>query len=213
MSRGRAPKFQLQRANILERAADLFARNGFHNASMLELAKECDVSKALLYHYYKDKEEILFDIADSYVDRLIEIIRETKAHQMDPEAYFAKLVCNYLLEYEHSASKHMVLVQDVKFLQSEMRLQVIGKQRLIVDEFSSAIASMFPAMNSEHLVKPLTMSLFGMINWTFTWLKPSGSLTFKEIAPLITNLFIRGAEGISSEISLNKKLDKKVVND
>jgi hypothetical protein len=52
-----------------------------------------------------------------------------------------------------------------------------------------------------------------MINWTFTWLKPSGSLTFKEIAPLITNLFIRGAEGISSEISLNQKLAKKVPND
>lgn len=213
MSRGRAPKFQLQRANILECAADLFARNGFHNASMLELAKECGVSKALLYHYYKDKEEILFDIADSYVDRLIEIIDDTKAQKLDPESYFTKLVCNYLSEYEHSESKHMVLVQDVKFLQSEMHLQVIRKQRMIVDEFSSAIIAMFPTITSGHLLKPLTMSLFGMINWTFTWLKPSGSLTFKEIGPLITNLFIHGVEGISSEISVNEKIDKKVSND
>lgn len=206
MSRERAPKFQIQRANILECAADLFARNGFHHSSMADLAKECGVSKALLYHYYKDKEEILFDIADSYVDRLIEIIHETKSEQLNPEAYFTKLIRHYLAEYESSESKHMVLVQDVKFLQSEMHAQVIGKQRMIVDEFSNAITSMFPAMNRGHLAKPLTMSLFGMINWTFTWLKPSGALTFKEFAPLITNLFIHGVEGISNEMSLNKKV-------
>lgn len=212
MSRGRAPKFQMQRANILEYAADLFAQNGFHNTSMAELAKACSVSKALLYHYYKDKEEILFDIADSYVDRLIEIIQETKEERLDAEAYFTKLICNFLLEYEHSESKHMVLVQDVKFLQTEMHAQVIEKQRVIVDEFSIAIASMFPAVNKDRLLKPLAMSLFGMINWTFTWLKPSGSLTFKEMAPLITNLFIHGVEGISNEINLSKKI-KGLVND
>jgi len=210
MSRGRAPKFQLQRTNILESAANLFAQNGFHNASMSELAKACGVSKALLYHYYKDKEEILFDIADSYVDRLLEIIQEAKNEHLNPEAYFTRLMADYLQEYEHSESKHIVLVQDVKFLQPEMLAQVVEKQRSIVEEFSLAILSMFPAIDKGRLLKPLTMSLFGMINWTFTWLKPSRGLSFKEMAPLITNLFMHGVEGISSEISLNKKIEKVI---
>lgn len=63
MARGKAPTFQLQRATILDAAAGLFAAEGFHNASMAEIARACGVSKALLYHYYRDKEHILYDIA------------------------------------------------------------------------------------------------------------------------------------------------------
>lgn len=213
MSRGKAPKFQLQRAQILASAATLFAKQGFHNASMSELSKASGVSKPLLYHYYKDKEEILFDIADSYVDRLNEIIRDTAALNLDPEDHFDKLIHNFMIEYENSESNHVVLVQDVKFLHDEMRLQVITKQRVIVNEFSKLILKMYPALKNSNLVKPLAMSLFGMINWTFTWLKPNGNMTFKEMAPLVISLFAHGVEGISNDINLNNKVKKGIDNE
>lgn len=213
MSRGRAPKFQLQRAQILDSAAILFAKKGFHNASMAELSQACGVSKALLYHYYKDKEEILFDIADSYVDGLNEIILETAKLGLSPEAHFEKLISSFMDEYEHSEAKHVVLVQDVKFLQDEMRSQVIGKQRLIVNEFAKLISGMYPALGSSNLIKPLAMSLFGMINWTFTWLKPSGGISFAQMAPLVSSLFIHGVEGISTEVELNNNIKKGIKNE
>ena len=42
------------------------------------------------------------------------------------------------------------------------------------------------------LDKPLTMLLFGMINWMFTWLKPGGSLSHDDMAPIVADLFLGG---------------------
>ena len=76
MARRRSESFEQQRSEILEKAAMLFAEAGFHAASMASLAQACGVSKALLYHYYQDKEHILFDVALSYVERLVAIVEE-----------------------------------------------------------------------------------------------------------------------------------------
>ncbi len=127
MARGKSHSFEQQRGVILTEAARLFADRGFHNASMAELAKACGVSKALLYHYYRDKEQILFDIADSYIEQLLAIVAEVEAQGLDPEARLAELVLRFMTEYEHSQCQHMVLVQDVKFLQAEQADLVTAK--------------------------------------------------------------------------------------
>ena len=39
---------------------------------------------------------------------------------------------------------------------------------------------------------PLAMLLFGMINWTFTWLRPGGALSHQALGPLVADLFFVG---------------------
>ena len=51
----------------------LFARHGYHGASMSDLAQACQLSKATLYHHYRDKSEVLINIADGHVSRLVEL--------------------------------------------------------------------------------------------------------------------------------------------
>lgn len=196
MARGKAPTFELQRAAILAEAARLFAERSFPNASMAELAKACGVSKPLLYHYYRDKEHILFDIADSYMDQLLAIIRAVEARQLAPEAHLAELVTRFLEEYEHSQNRHRVLVQDVKFLQAEQAGQVIAKQRQVVAAFAEALERVEPGLRRQHLDKPVAMILFGMINWTFTWLRADGRFTHRDLAPVVTRIVLNGVKGL-----------------
>ena len=54
------------------------------------------------------------------------------------------------------------------------------------------IAPLAPEATRAELAKPLTMILFGMINWTFTWLKDRGPLTYSDMAPLVADLFLGG---------------------
>ncbi|MDO8248265.1 MAG: hypothetical protein Q7T78_00915, partial [Rhodoferax sp.] len=42
------------------------------------------------------------------------------------------------------------------------------------------------------LNKPLTMLLFGMMNWMFTWLQPEGKLSHSQMAPVVADLFLGG---------------------
>lgn len=195
MARGKAATFETQRAAILEAAAVLFARKGFHHASMAALAEACGISKPLLYHYYRDKDHILFDVADSYIDRLLGIIGEVEDRKLDAEEHFSALVTRFMEEYEHAQAQHIVLVQDVKFLQRELAEQVAGKQRAVVAAFSRAIARIEPGLTRRKLERPVAMILFGMINWTFTWMRADGRLTFRDMAPVITGIFLNGVRG------------------
>ena len=196
MARGKSPTFEVQRDAILREAARLFADKGFHSASMAELAKACGVSTPLLYHYYRDKEHILFDIADSYMDQLPAIVAGVVAQDLEAEPQLAALVGRFMEEYEHSQSQHVVLVQDVKFLQAAQAEYVVGKQRKVVAAFAHAIECVEPGLKQRNLDKPVAMILFGMINWTFTWLRSDGHYTYADMAPVVTAILLNGIRGL-----------------
>lgn len=199
MARSKAAGFEAQRVAIRDAAARLFAQKGYASASIADLARACGVSKALMYHYYRDKEALLADIALSYVERLEAIVDEIAARQLPPAAHLRKLIAAFMAEYEHSAARHRVLVQDVKYLERAHRSRVLARQRRVVDGFADVIAQLAPDAAREKLSKPLTMILFGMINWTFTWLKDRGPLSYDDMAPLVADLFLGGIGRIRVE--------------
>jgi AcrR family transcriptional regulator len=196
MARGKAPTFEAQRGAIMAAAAALIAKKGFHSASMAEIAKACGVSKPLLYHYYRDKEHILFDIADSYIDQLLSVVERVAQQRLEPEAHLLALVSGFMAEYEHSENHHRVLVQDVRFLQEEQAALVIERQRRVVAGVTEVLVRIEPALVRLKLERPVTMILFGMINWTYTWLRAGGPLTYTDMGPLVTRILLKGVGGL-----------------
>jgi len=79
MPRGRARGYELQRETILARAAGLFARRGYTATTMNEVAEACGVSKPSLYHYVRDKHQLLAEIAEAHVARLLALVAERKS--------------------------------------------------------------------------------------------------------------------------------------
>jgi len=66
----------------------------------------------------------------------------------------------------------------------------------VVVAFADAIAAVRPNLARNELDRPLAMLLFGMINWMFTWLRPDGSLTHEQMAPLVADLFFGGLAAV-----------------
>jgi AcrR family transcriptional regulator len=192
VARRKAAGFDAQRGAIRDAAARLFADAGYASTSVADIAAACGVSKALLYHYYRDKEHLLHDIAESYVEQLQGIVDEVRSESLPPAARMRRLIARFMHEYEHSASRHRVLVQDVKYLSKAHRARVVARQRAVVDGFAQAVEELAPAASAAALRKPLTMILFGMMNWTFTWFSERGPLRYDDLAPIVSDLFIGG---------------------
>ena len=192
MARRKAASFDAQRGAIRDAAARLFADAGYASTSVADIAAACGVSKALLYHYYRDKEHLLFDIAESYMERLQLIVDEVTGERLPAAAQLRRLIARFMAEYEHSAARHRVLVQDMKFLSRAHRTRVVARQRSVVDGFARFVGELAPAGPLAALHKPLTMMLFGMMNWTFTWLRDRGPLRYEDLAPVVADLFLGG---------------------
>jgi AcrR family transcriptional regulator len=186
MARPRSASHDLKRDQILDVAAQCFARQSFPAASMNDIAAACGTSKARLYHYYESKDAILFDLLDRYTQRLLALIGEAEARaqrkNLSEREALNELVRAFLTEYENSATRHQALVSDTKFLGETQRQLIVNRQRDVVAAFTRFLRRAYPQRVNPVNQTALTMMLFGMINWTFTWLRPGGAMSYAAFA-------------------------------
>jgi AcrR family transcriptional regulator len=203
MARGRAHGYDMQRETILTQAAELFAKQGFVGTSMNQVAAACGLSKPALYHYVRDKSDLLFEIATTHVNRLHALIDEVAQGDAvhpppaDAVAHVRRLIERFVLEYADARHAHRVLTEDVKFLEPAEQARVLELQRQVVNSFANAIAQARPELINTDLHKPLAMLLFGMMNWMFTWLQPDGKLSHADMAPVVADLFLGGLQAVN----------------
>jgi len=190
--RGRAAGYDEQRDLILACAARLFGDRGYVATSMNQVAEASGLSKPALYHYFRDKDDLLLSIAEGHVTRLAALIDEAKPLQADPRAHLHELIRRFVREYAHARHAHRVLTEDVKFLEGEDRDRVLATERHVVRGFAEVVCRLRPDLEAAALTKPLTMLLFGMMNWMFTWMRPDGRLDYDDMAPIIADLFLGG---------------------
>ncbi len=198
MPRTRTAAHDDQRELILSRAAALFARQGYAGTTMKEVAAACEVSKATLYHYVRDKHALLAQIALAHVQRLQALTEGVQRERLAPEARLKRLVQCFMQAYADAQHEHRVLTEDMKFLRDEDRAQVVAGQRAVVKAFADAVSAARPTSRRDGLDTPLAMLLFGMMNWTFTWLRPQGPLTHATLAPVVADLFHGGVGAVKA---------------
>jgi AcrR family transcriptional regulator len=196
MARGRAANYDDQRAMILAHAATQFAEHGYAATAMSRVAEATGLSKASLYHYFRDKDALLFEIAYAHVSKLDAIVTATLAEPLDPESRVREMVARIMGEYAGARDAHTVLSSEVRFLPPVERRRVLDKERRVVAGFADALSTWQPTLVRERLAKPTTMLLFGMINWMFTWVRPDGRMTYEDLAPIVVDLIVGGVPGI-----------------
>jgi AcrR family transcriptional regulator len=196
MARPKAANHELRREAILEVAAQCFSQQGYTAASMNDIASACGTSKARLYHYYDSKDAMLFDLLDRYTQRLLVIIGESEARAqrkgLSERAALHELIRGFLQEYEQSATRHAALLNDTKFLGNTQRELILNRQRDVVSAFTRFLKRAYPDRMSADKEAPVTMMVFGMMNWTFTWLRSGGRLSYLAFADEVIDLLERG---------------------
>ena len=207
MARPKSATHDIKRDAILDIAAQCFADRSYPAASMNEIATACGTSKARLYHYYDSKEAILFDLMDRYTQRLLSLIALTDAtaqrRNLDDRAALHELIRAFLQEYESSATRHVALLNDTQFLSDvpdehlgtpavSPRELILNRQRDVVAAVTRALRRAYPDRLNAANQTAITMMLFGMINWTFTWLRPGGPISYVAFAEEVIALLEKG---------------------
>jgi AcrR family transcriptional regulator len=72
----RARKKQRTREQIALAAARLFARQGFDQTTIAEIARAADVSEQTVYNYFPNKEQLVFDEDAAFEARLVSMVRD-----------------------------------------------------------------------------------------------------------------------------------------
>ena len=165
---------------------------------MSDLARACGISKALVYHYYTNKEALLFDITERYMTRLVTLCAQVEGERLPPTEHLRALIRAFLDEYQTSQARHMVLTHDAKFLEPARRKIIVGRQRQVIDTFRRAISEATGGKLAAADALLAAMLVFGMINWTFTWLKPGGAMSYADFAESVIAMIEGGIGNLTS---------------
>jgi len=209
MARPIAADHDDKRSAILKAAAKLFASHGFDRASMAEIALACGVSKALLYHYYASKDQLLFDIIRAHLDDLVAAI-EAVPKTLAPRERLAAMIHALLEEYRHADEEHQIQISDLKRLPPEMKAELVERERVLVRQFSAALAGLEPILAARReLLTPLTMNLFGMMNWKFMWFRENGPVSHAAFAEMVMRSIEAAASTLVADLAPRASLAKR----
>ncbi len=195
MARPQSPDYDKRRHGIVEAAGHLYARRGFQGASIADLAKSCGTSKALIYHYFGSKEEILYEVMAAHLDDLVDAADDAMRAGSARDRLRA-LTLAFMHLYVGAQDSHKVLLNELDNLPPDQRAEVVAKQRRIIAVIETLVREIRPETNP--IALPLTMLFFGMINWTHTWFRPGGRTTPEELAELAFDLMLNGLERVQA---------------
>ncbi|OKL44974.1 TetR/AcrR family transcriptional regulator [Pseudovibrio exalbescens] len=195
MARTKAVDYDQKREMIVKMAASMFAAEGYDRTSMSSLAAACGMSKALVYHYYKNKDALLFDVIEGHLVDLCERVEAADKPEAEPIERLRLLCHSLLLGYQDADDEHKVQLNALKFLGDEEQEQIKELERRLVVVFANAIRSINPKFSraDDVLLKPVTMSVFGMLNWHYMWFRPDGPVSREEYARIVTQIVVAGA--------------------
>ncbi len=198
MARTRAADFEEKQRVILDHAAQVFADQGMEKASMSQIATVAQVSKALLYHYYPSKDALIFAIIVTHLESLDAAIEEADDLTLPPEQRLRKLVGAVLENYRGADNQHKVQLNATSALSDDQKAEITAIERRIVRRFSAVLDQLNPSLNTRErpLLMPVTMSLFGMMNWVYMWFRDGGRISREDYADVATTLILEGIKAV-----------------
>ena len=198
MARTRASDFEEKQHGLLMSAAAVFAEQGMEKASMAQIASHSGVSKALLYHYYPSKDVLIFAIIHSHLVELEAAVGAAIDERLPPDVQLRILVGVVLEKYRGADDAHKVQLVGTSALSEAQRAEIRAVERQIVRHFSELLRRINPDLDrpDRPLLMPVTMSLFGMMNWVYMWFRDGGMITREDYAEVATTLILEGVGAV-----------------
>lgn len=184
-----------RREQLIDIAARLFEEEGYHKASMERLAERAGLAKPTLYHYFKSKEEILFEIHLHFIQPLIQRQQRRMKIGLRPSQVLLEAFIDHMEVVAEKPGMLRMFFEHQRELGPDRRAQMRENRqryRFLIEE---TIEEGIKAGELRPVDVRLTaFALFGMVNWAYKWFQVKGELSPRETAIFLWDLFMRGVQ-------------------
>jgi len=190
---GHGPEYGVKRQEIIDQAAELFAKKGFAATSVAELSVVVGLAKGALYYYIGSKENLLVEIQDRVLGPLLVVAH--KIAQLDEDAVFRlRLLSEALLTIILRRLHHVwVYEHDYRQLSGSNRSRLISQRR----EFESIVETLLRAAIQAGAFRSIDTRLamlqfLNLHNHTYQWAHPDGAWDASYLSREYCSTFISG---------------------
>lgn len=175
-----------RRRQILEIAAQLFAKKGYRGTSMRDIGEQAGVLGGSLYHHIKSKDALFVELHNAALDGAEERIAQAVAAQSEPWARLTA-ACATLLEIQLAPdSPTTPMMNDFREVPDPVREQLIARRDRFEGLFRALVEELpLPAHIDRSVYRNL---LLVQLNSMADWYRP-GRLTPAQIAAQMVAVF------------------------
>ncbi|MFJ8816592.1 TetR/AcrR family transcriptional regulator [Amycolatopsis thermoflava] len=124
-----------RKEKILEAAADLVARNGYHSVSMADIGAAAGITGSGIYRHFESKSAVLVALFDRVIDGLLRDEREIVDHVSDLRLALHQLIEGQVEFVVGDRELAQVYHREINNLPEADRRRLRRKQRLYLEEW------------------------------------------------------------------------------
>jgi TetR/AcrR family transcriptional regulator, fatty acid metabolism regulator protein len=184
-----------KRDAILRAATEVFARNGFFQSQVADVARAAGVAAGTVYLYFRSKDHLLVSIFDQVMADAIDQGRATLATVADPLERLRTIARLHLERL--GRDRHLAVVFQVELRQSTKFMEQFSTTKL--REYLGIIRDTIASAQSAGLVRPgvnptlAAKMLFGALDEMATnWMLSRRRYALADVADEVVDLFVRG---------------------
>jgi len=185
-------RFDRRLAEILTHATEVFCKKGYEGASMRDLSRASGMSLAGLYYYFESKERLLFLIQKHTFTTIVQRLKARLEGVSDPEQQIQIFILNHLEYFLANQAAMKVLSHEAEALKNGFASEVAALKR----EYYRICVGLLDELKSQRGLQFSTriavLSLFGMMNWIYTWHNPRVDADAEQLAREMSDIFLRG---------------------
>jgi TetR/AcrR family transcriptional regulator, cholesterol catabolism regulator len=191
-SRPPASRFDKRLGEILDHATDVFCKKGYEGASMRDLSRASGMSLAGLYYYFQSKERLLFLIQKHTFTTIVERLKARLEGVSDSEERVRIFILNHLEYFLSNQAAMKVLSHEDDALKNGFASEVAAIKREYYRTCVGLLDDLKRERGLQFSTRIAVLSLFGMMNWIYTWHNPRVDADADELARQMSDIFLRG---------------------
>jgi AcrR family transcriptional regulator len=187
-----ATRFDRRLAQILAHATDVFCEKGYEGASMRDLSRASGMSLAGLYYYFESKERLLFLIQKHTFTTIVQRLKSRLEGVNDPEQQIRIFILNHLEYFLAHPASMKVLSHEAEALKNGFASEVATIKREYYRICVGLLDELKRDRGLQFSTRIAVLSLFGMMNWIYTWHNPRVDADAGHLASEMGDIFLRG---------------------
>ncbi len=185
-------RYDKRMAEILAHATEVFCEKGYEGASMRDLSRATGMSLAGLYYYFESKERLLFLIQKHTFTTIVARLKKRLEHLGDPEERIRIFILNHLEYFLANQAAMKVLSHEAEVLKNGFGTELAAIKREYYRICVGLLDELKHSRGLDFSTRIAVLSLFGMMNWIYTWHNPRVDADPASTAREMGDIFLCG---------------------
>jgi len=174
-------------------AVQLFAEYGYHAAPLRTIASIAGVQAASIYYYYENKQALLVEIMDTYMQRLNANLEKILRECDDPLQRLREAIANHIRLHTSYKSEFFIIDTEIRALEGENRAYILRLR----DQYEHLLQELLRDGMERGVfrrgdVKVSSYAIIAMCTEVATWFKQGGRLTVQQVIDIYSQMITEG---------------------